>query len=445
MGGQIFRVAGMVVFIILAGCDEYELKLRPEGPRMQRSVVYRRTKEGEAVPADVLERFQAAYGTAAVRVEGNTATAAGVFEGAVPGDIHGAGQYQYFIGALGTVGIYMERFGGNHDLASTAEQQLAAAARLTEFLRGYLSLNLSTQPGWDRLDDFLTKTAPADLKALALRLKLADIAGNLPAHRSEDVPKGEEMRDAVIGCLLMLQERGYFSATDLPALAAAGVNPNGPSQLVKLIVSRKFKPALPQELVTALLTKVEDPTIFKTEFGKYVAGTDYWKNRPAARQEEHPAEALVRELLTIDLFGGVNHGLKVLLDCPSVPVHSNGLWQPETGSVCWNQGFGDNQQPPRMLYAAWAQPDPAVLNRLFGRATVPGDRLMNAVLVESALSAEARKLWLALLNEVTTPGELAGALETLNSLAVEGLTSTDREALNSMAALLAQMTETQAH
>ncbi len=411
-------LAGLLL-LALAGCDEYEVVLRPAGDRLQRSVTYRRTDNRESVPPEIVDRLVAAHGLAAVTIAGGTATASGEF-GRQPADLGGVGQFQSVHGHLGNVCLYIERLAGDDDLAGHLERQLAAADRLVELLRRHLADRLANQPEWPRLEAFLRDQAPGDLKNAVLRLTVGQIADQLPGYRAEKKdPAVGAIHEAIAAGLFRLHERGYFQAEDLPAiLAMLNDAEHGWRRLLELALARIFVPPLPAELHAALIEAVGDPEHLAAELNR-LAGARLDPGQPTAAEPEQPVERLLEQLAGGPLLGGNGHGLKLTLHCPVPPLYTNGHWQagasnPEAGgTVIWNQAFGTCQTPPRQAFAIWVEADHAALARIFGHSTPEPATLLELITLEQALTPPTRQTYTAAMAKVDHPEQLAAALANL--------------------------------
>ncbi|MDH3583253.1 MAG: hypothetical protein OER86_03475 [Phycisphaerae bacterium] len=335
------------------------------------------------------------------KVEEPTTT---TFRGETPQDVGGAGSYQHHPDPMGSVSIYMERFGGNDDLHGQLREMSTAADALLDILIAWFQSELQDDPRWPKLKTFLHQDLRRDLKNVALYLWTGRNRG--------------KVEGAGVRIVQYLIERGYFKATEIPAMSgliqdALNEGDAGTDRFMKYLqrqVARRMgikdNQAAPESLV--FLSTLEAAN---TSLVHWYAGTDEGRARMARFQSlpedergdkpEYPDfEALhIEDMVGFELFASTRHvEVKFLAEGP--PVKTNGTWEKDHQRLLWKRRIDRANTLPALCYAVWAAPDNAYQKKHLGRVALSGDELIGYVLARAALDPKDQRVWDALVDSL---------------------------------------------
>jgi hypothetical protein len=411
--------------LLLTGCprNEYLVELKPHGNSIERTLTYYRVDVGESnninsyqpFPTVEMSGINSLYPAADITNDGDRHTVHGVFTNALPNDVGGVGAYTNVNTSLGSASFYVERFRGNDDLAGITEKHLKAADHLADLMLGWSKSELGSQPGYDKLAQFLDVDFRRDLKNLGAYWW----EGNFAAAYSTN---GVEEFMVRFGQYLV--ERGYLRIGEMPILFRDATDRSGEKLdlLLKRLVARKM--GVPDsQPPPAYLGFLDDDDTMSKSFEKYLATTDSYRARlkqweedkktsPDLHKPDPFGENLV-DLVDIDLFGNPNDRLTVRLLLPLAPTHSNGRWDEAGKQVIWDTNIVDRTNSSRLpviCYATWAKPAASFQQAHFGKVALTGDELTEYCIWRTSLEAKRAGEWDALLESLQPGNQLTNAI-----------------------------------
>ena len=425
-----------VMALVVTGCphNEYIVQLTPRGNLLDRTLVFYRadgvntntaTPNYASFDKDEMAAITALYPAQSLINDGDRHEVRGEFKNKLPSDVGGAGTYSHLATSLGEVGFYEERFRGNDDLVGMSEQRSKAADRLGDLILGWSQMELGRKPGYDKLRRFLNVDFRRDLKNFSTYWWAGQLAGDYKTNASEEcnVRFGQ-----------YLQERGYFTAGELPEILGSAIS-DDPKMLLtwsRRLLARKM--GVPDaEPVPAFPSFLADESTMNESFDKYLASTEFyrlklkqWKKdkklKPDLKQPE-PSEVAtdaLGHLLEFDL--GFSHAdyLTVRLSLPSTPTHSNGRWNAALKQLVWETGIVERTNAthlPFTCYASWAKPDETFQAEHIGKVALIGDELMRYCLWRNGLDAERGSEWDAFLASLQP---VTGLMEKIDAFQFSG-------------------------
>jgi hypothetical protein len=427
--------AGTVAVLItaaffLTGCprNQYIVELTPRGPGVERTLTFYRadgidTNTGApnyvAFPDHEMSLITSQYTAAGRTNQGLRYSFHGVFTNQLPNDVGGTGQYAGYSNSLGQAGLYLERFRGDDDLAGLAERRFRVANELTDLTIGWSQAELGKEPGYDRLRSFLDTNFRRDLKNLAAYLWEAQFAGAFNTNATEEL---------VMRFGLYLAEHGYFSVGDLPGLyrdLSEDKSSGLPRRIQRMVAERMgISGSAP---IPPALAFLKDEASIEKSFTNFLASTQAyrkkladWEKEPKSKPDAQPpapsevVSDLIENVIEFDLFGSKDH-LKVRLNLPSRPVHTNGHWDEEHRQVTWDTEIEERTNSshfPFACYATWACPNEGFQARHFGSVVFQGDELAQYSLWRASLDVQRGREWDAFLAKLEPGPGLTNRFES---------------------------------
>jgi hypothetical protein len=401
--------------LLLTGCprNEYIVELKPHGNSIERILTYYRVDVGESnnvngyqpFPTIEMGEINSLYPASDITNDGDRHTVHGVFTNALPNDVGGVGAYTNVNTSLGSASFYVERFRGNDDLAGINEKHLKAADHLADLMLGWSKSELGSQPGYDKLAQFLNVDFRRDLKNLGAYWWQGNFAAGYSTNGVEEF---------MVRFGQYLVERGYLQIGDMPVLFRDATDQSGEKlqRLLERLVARKMGVSDSQPVPASLAFLANDDTTSKS-FENYLTNTDSYraslkrweedkKTNPDLTKPDPYGENLV-DLVDINLFGDLNDRLTVRLLLPLAPTHSNGRWDEAGKQVIWDTNIVDRtnlSRLPAVCYANWAVPAAAFQKTHFGKVVLTGDALTGYCLWRSSLDEKRAGEWDALLENL---------------------------------------------
>lgn len=390
-------LAVLICVAFLCGCEgkTYEIELIPEGKVLRRSV-----------PAEI------------------------------PGDLPGSLSYTHFGTRIGSLTVYVERFGSEYDFVDRLARARRVADGLTDFLIGWFEAELGEDPDFEKLWDFCDEELRHDITHLILTLRLAV---ELPEHAEK---AAEEL--AVRACHY-LAEHGYFSPEDLPLILRALVDEDTDKimEFVQRFVADKMvigaQGRVPARLAFLSSTEraaesLEAYLRTTEEFAKTVREWQEEKQVNPDAEEPDPFDVLPTELgvdltlfdFDIHLFGGQDR-IRVRLHCPVEPFFTNGDWDGQAGQALWSDIIEDENALSLFCYALWSLPDAEFQVGHFGKVTLAQEELAQYVLWRKGLTEEEGKEWDEFLSGLKPGEELKEKLESFRFAGSPTLADVPRE------------------
>ena len=163
----------IVLVAAIGGCSShyYEIVLRPDGDAMERRLTcwkqQNSTKILEDFPRERLEKIASAYSAVPAAKLKQKHSFSGRFVGKMPDDVGGSGTYTRWVCPFGTAAAYMERFGGNDNVAQQIKDRRQATNRLVDLGIGWLETELAGESKWAELHQFLDTQVRHDLENLS--------------------------------------------------------------------------------------------------------------------------------------------------------------------------------------------------------------------------------------------------------------------------------------
>jgi hypothetical protein len=409
---------------LLTGCphNDYMVELKPTGNAVERTLTFCRADgvDSNGVPnylefsTNELATISQLYPPNAVKPEGKRFVATGIFSGALPKDVGGAGSYTNLTTSLGEAVFYVERFRGNDDLVGRTANQYAAADKITDLVTGWARAEFGRERGWKELRKFLNEDFRRDLKNAGQYFQLNATVTLFTTN----APNEFTVR---FGQYLM--ERGYFRPSDAPTLELIGKDEGSDPILLRSLqrlVAEKFGVPSNEPLPKSFAV-FGNSAAFKESWDRYLSKTDLYraqikdwerkkKTDPKLKQPK-PADAmngLIADLLGASSDGETDH-LTVKLALDRTPNHSNGKWQ--DGKVIWETDMDPNRGLPVLCYASWSNPNGEFQTAHFGKLLLEGDLLEQYCLWQSSLDGKITADWEMFLSGLQPGPELKEKLE----------------------------------
>lgn len=437
-------LALIALAVLVTACprNQYVIELTPQGDGVARQLTFYR-EDGtdtngvpnyQAFPDDQLAAIKAVYPPDAVKPDGKRFVARGIFSGAMPGDIGGAGNWLCLATSLGQAVLYAERFRGNDDLAGAAAKRLQAADQLADLVVGWSRQELGAESGYENLGKFLDVDFRRDLKNLGVYQWAGGLAETYRAKASDEF---------VVRYGQYLLEHGYLKMHQLPEwFAALAHDDSGPTwMLIQRLVADKLGLASNTPLPPSFAFLADEKTA-QASFEKYLATSELFRarhqewekeraNHPDAKapQPEDLETELVSAVLGWDLGGSEDH-LTVKLALPSEPIHTNGKWDAARQRVIWEAELGDQLERPKLpafCYASWSAANRSFQEAYFGRVLLRGEELLQYCLWHASLNATYASEWDALLNSAKPNTALTTLLDDFQFSGETSLTNSAAE------------------
>jgi hypothetical protein len=415
----------VLLAVLLAGCprNEYIVELKPHGNTIERTLTYYRVDVGESnnvngyqpFPTVEMGDINSLYPPDGITNDGDRHTVHGVFTNALPNDVGGVSAYTNVDTSLGSAGFYVERFRGNDDLAGITEKHTKAADNLTDLILGWSKSELGSQPGYDKLAQFLNVDFRRDLKNLGAYWWEGNFAAGYSTNGAEEF---------LVRFGQYLVERGYLQIGDMPVLFRSAVETDSIkwNLLLQRLVARKMGVPDSQPLPASLAFLADNDAVSKS-FENYLTNTDSYRAKLKQWDEDRktnadlprpdPSGDEAKDLVDFNLFGNPNDVLTVRLSLPLAPVHCNGRWDETSKEVIWNTNIVDRTNLSRLpvaCYANWAEPAALFQKAHLGKVALTGDELTEYCLWRTSLDAKQAGEWDALLESLQPGNQLTNAI-----------------------------------
>jgi hypothetical protein len=190
-------------------------------------------------------------------------------------------------------------------------------------------------------------------------------------------------------------------------------------RFVRKSLASRLRPFAPKFDVDKL-TFLRTPEALIESWERYFVGTDYFRKHRdavlAAMQKEDATagnafkvrtEQEVASKMLVELFFNAfasylrtslreHDALRLALDAPRAPLWTNGHWDSAGKKIEWKSILSISTavgEVPAFCYAIWCEPDTEAQQRLFGKAALDYERLLDYCLWYAALSAGEQKEW----------------------------------------------------
>ncbi len=389
---DIKRYMAVLICLVSVGCSSptvYQLAVSPEGDAMRRELM--------VVNGGVEEMLRTIYDEAVtedgqLRYSGNFDT--------VPADIGGSGTWLRVASPVGSVYAYAERFRGDDDLVGQIEARLLATDRFTDFLVAWFGSELSDDPHWPVLREFMDTRLRHDMKNLSLYVLELERQG----------VEGETwgaVYFARVGQYLV--DRGYLDDADVLSLmrliALGGPNwadPPSPGLLQRITARRmglEDGADLPVSLGFLRQDNIEDSWRAFVDLPVCAELVSEWELQASNdtledRDTQGAVTLLVFEAagMEFELFSSPDE-VELALTCEVEPLLTNGEWDEKARLVTWNGEVRERFGLPLFFYACWAEPDADYQQAHFGESVIQGKRLVEMVAWYTGLSGKSRERW----------------------------------------------------
>jgi hypothetical protein len=412
------------VCALVTGCphNDYTVELKPVPGGVERTLVFYRADGTDSngipdyrdFPSNELAAITAVYPDEAVKPDGQRYIARGEFNGALPGDVGGAGSCTNFVTSLGEAGIYLERFRGQDDLAALTAKRLRAADQLDDLIIGWTRTEFGRERGYKKLQIFLDRDFRDDLKSGSLYLW----AGGITSLSQTNAPD-----EFIARFSQYLLERNYLKLSDTTALGSICGNDMDAliPQLLRRLVMEKLGIPVTEPLPQCMAVLADAPA-FEKSWEHYLAGTDLYRSQVKkweAGQRTNPKLEKPKALnATDDLWADLLAGsgfmsnpdhLTVKLKLPHPPSHTNGKWQ--DGQVVWTADLPEDRPLPAFCYASWSEAAAAFQIEHLGAVLLVGDPLSQYCFWENGLDAAQATEWESFLDNLQPGAELKTQLK----------------------------------
>ncbi|MBN1851938.1 MAG: hypothetical protein JW829_04410 [Pirellulales bacterium] len=133
----------------------------------------------------------------------------GNFTDTIPNDLNGAGTFVHYASALGDTYSYVERFQGSDEIQKLLTKRQKAVSKLVDILLDWFDYELSKEPNYPQLHNFINHRFRQDMINLGLLLWTAEAIG----YDLKDV-----QAEMCARIWQYLREHEYLSTTDILAL-----------------------------------------------------------------------------------------------------------------------------------------------------------------------------------------------------------------------------------
>lgn len=408
------RVLGVAAVLALTGgCERghYDVVMSVEGDNLHRELRYT-TSHGENEPPPPVEIQEArhlsdVYGVASPNAPPSEIALSGTFTGATPGDVGGTGALQHLQSPLGSAWVYVERFRGSDQPASSLAERQAAADELADIVRDWFRVELRGSADGERVIAFLETDFRTDLRELAT---YAWLAGAMDDVSGSDSAREHEM---LMRIGMYFVERGYFEIQDLPELVQLTWNDTEEDYRATLnrALARRLKVDLSRDEWQFLRSRGAVEQSLNAALRDHAGLREYVRREsPAGAPVMVPASTWVADvsMRAMGLSLGQFDGLSVRWNLEQAPFRTNGEWKPDEQCVAWNRRLplrdGKSSPPlPAFLYAEWSAPDAEFQQAHFGKTVLEGQALFEYCAWHAALADDQRQAWDAFVATLT-PG-----------------------------------------
>jgi hypothetical protein len=418
----------VLLMALVTGCphNDYEVELTPRGNTLERQLTFYRAdgvdSNGVPVyqkfPEDQLAAITKLYPPGQLKADGKRYIARAEFTKALPPDIGGAGSWTNFTSSLGNAAIYVERFRGNDDLATTSGERMEAADQLTDLLLGWSRMELGGESNYENLRRFLDEDFRRDLKNLTLYSWLQAVISPYHSKASEEF---------IFRFGQYLNERGYFTISQLPELfaVAASNDDRAMMRLVQRLIAKKMG-ALESDPTPQSLAFLAAKDAREASWEKFLVTSDFYHTRIKRWEAEvklkpdlaKPSPAGVMGELFITLMdfrlGGADDHLVVKLNLSAAPIRTNGKWNESRHQVVWESELDEKEQTPRLpafCYASWSTANESFQAEHFGKVILAGEELLQYGLWRAGRDAKHAGEWEAFLAGLKPDSTIIAALD----------------------------------
>lgn len=316
-----------------------------------------------------------------------------------PADLRGAGRVHTLHDPLGEVGLYIERFAGNDDLAGQLETIKTSADKLTKLVHGWFEHELGTEAHWPALEKFVTTQLHRDVYNLGLTFWAGRVAQ-------------DDGQNTLAHLGLYLIERGYLEPGEFPRIVAL-FNPSPMNQHaaesgmrnIQRVIARRMGIVDGQPLPDAL-TFLSTPDRAADSFKSWYRATDMYKRQLANWKAENPdkpddempfelsEEAIgpLGDVVGLEIFGSSEDVELSMNDAPA-PVWTNGQYDAEKSQLTWSHRIDQELAPPAVFYLVWTRPNAEAQKKHFGRVVLDDRSLMEYAVWRAGLDDDLRTQW----------------------------------------------------
>ena len=381
-------LTAIALALLLTACNEehYLLELKPEGGILHREVsVWSASKDGPYVDfsQEKLAQIADAYGVDVPEDLAARHEFKGAFGASLPGEFGGAGWFIHEATSMGSVSIYVERFGGDDDLSSELRKSQLAVDRIIDVLLAWLESEFGEDPAFSELHDFVDGALRNDLQNLSLYFW-----GSEKFTTPQLIPGGVDSStrsglDVMFRIAMYFAERDYFDPARLPQYIEAGWRAvdDDPEPLLGLLAR-----ALATKMGTASDEPLPGPlSALSEEWYKYLGSLDYfvtqglvmeamvdeWHDETVRFDGSSVLSQLEKQVFPRMVFYDYPYqALAVNLHIPVEPLATNGAQQ-ESGAVTWRTKIPHADDLPTVLHATWSTPATEFQERHFGALQRP--------------------------------------------------------------------------
>lgn len=411
-------IAGL--FAVFAGCRSYhyEIELIPDQDAIQRQLTCwfaDNAKDDEWTilnfPADTLSKIASAYGATPDEKRDKKHTFRSRFTGKMPVDLENSGTYTRWTSPFGAAYLYLERFGGNDDIAGQIDARRKACSRLIAQSIGWLESELGKEAKWNDVRQWLDVDVRRDLENISFTI-LASGPDSAESVSDQHVFAGR--------LLQYLVERGYLEPRELAKFSSGDADPF--LETVDRLVGRRLGLAddAPRPMAMAFLRDENSATAsldrYLRETPEFQALMNEWnklkKDSPDAREPEPidvVASLVESSFVELNLFGDATK-LDIVLVTGVKPFATNGAWEEDGQKIRWKGTMNGKQGLPTIFQAYWCEPNSAEQEMHFGWLALAEEELFNYVLWYNSLGKNDRDEWNAFIAALRPGADLVSKL-----------------------------------
>ena len=423
------------------GCDNdvYEIQLRPRKQLIYRKLTvwhggYDTDKSGlqkkrvkSLLPKEKLEELTIVYGTQPTLGPKDISVFEGEFSREMPNDVGGFGSYTYLPTAMGSATLYMERFGGDIDIAGNIESGFKAADLLTDILIGWLGKQFGSQPEWPKLRRFLDNQFRNDLKNISAYFWTIT---NQPSHfkLKEDSGLTNPIIENFMRLGAYMIERGYIEPAEIKSLFETLSRKPNPELNLILIDILGEKVGLEDKLfigeVAGVLSSMKEPAssletyLTESEFGEKLQVATETFYDPSDEPTNVELLGTVASNILFHSGGPATRGkvVRVTLALPSKPEITNGRWDAKTSKLHWPATNLPNNPTnwPVFIFATWSETDESFQKAHFGKVVLKNNRLFDYCIWKQGLPAQRATQFDEFIVSLTPDETLTQRLESFH-------------------------------
>ncbi len=435
------RVTTIVLILLaslLAGCGARRVRVEVAAGADGAT----RTFATNRIDSDEAERVASLYGDGSMKVGGGETAFTATFAQELPSEIGNRNGLSEIATSLGVARFYWESFDAAVDHWSDLEHRMASGELWMRIFGRWAEMQIEDD---SRREEF---TAALEREYLPLARDLMLLwsamqaaaqaqrvgAGVRDANDRSQISADERFRRTVFfPLLLLLAERGFFTAAEAQQLMLLGSrgNPNARernwsvSAVIGPALQRQFRRYVPDAAVPTVPSLLANGVSFYLFASNSSRIDDLLLASPVVPEEDKDRLRRGERGISLPPVFGVSLAggrtpteTEVVLATEVEPYMTNGVWNPRTRSVVFKGSILDGRERvslyPSTFQAAWSVPDESFQRRCFGSVILEGEALAAYCGWHQALPTKPRERWDRALEALAGSGDRREFEETVN-------------------------------